>query len=157
MRPKVYIETTIVSYLTSRKNRTLIVSAQQEATRRWWRLAKGGFELFASQLVVDEAALGDEAAAEKRLRAIANVSLLVFNDAARLLSKQLVERNVLPRRAAEDAAHLAIATVHGMDYLLTWNCRHLANAALRKVIEQTCKDSGYEPPIIATPFELLEG
>ncbi|HEX8681006.1 MAG TPA: type II toxin-antitoxin system VapC family toxin [Ardenticatenaceae bacterium] len=156
MRQRVYIETTIVSYLTARHSQDLIVAAHQQITREWWQTQRDKFDLFVSQLVIREVSVGDEEVAHRRVEALEGVPLLELNQEALLLAEDLIARGPLPRKAAEDALHIAIATVHGMDYLLTWNCKHIANAKMRSQIESICRSRGYEPSIICTAEELLE-
>jgi predicted nucleic acid-binding protein len=156
MRPRVYVETTVVSYLTSRPSRDVVVAGHQQLTRDWWDMARDRFEVVASQLVVQEASTGDPSAAQRRLEVLEQVDLVAMSEEALLLAQSLVDEGVLPLRAANDALHLAIALTNGVDYLLTWNCRHLANATLRREIERHCRSRGYEPVIICTPEELLE-
>ena len=155
MKPRVYVETTIVSYLVARSTRNLIVGAHQELTRRWWR-QRARFEVFASPLVVEEAGRGDMAARARRSRVLRELPLLEINDDSRLVGRQLLARGSLPAQAEGDALHIAVATVHGMEYLVTWNCRHIANAWMRSQIERVIRNLGYEPPILCTPEELLE-
>lgn len=153
MKPKAYIETSIVSYLTAWQSRDLVLAAHQQVTRDWWD-RRGNFELFASQFVLDEAGAGDETAAASRLTALADTAVLEVTEDAILLAEQLIAGGGLPSQARVDALHVAMAAVHGMDYLLTWNCRHIANAALRGKIEELCREAGFEPPTICTPLEL---
>ncbi len=153
MKPKAYIETSIVSYLTAWQSRDLVLAAHQQVTRDWWA-SRGNFELFASQFVLDEAAAGDQDAAGNRLAALADTAALEVTEEAILLAERLIAGGGLPAQARVDALHVAMATVHGMDYLLTWNCRHIANAALRAKIEELCREAGFEPPTICTPLEL---
>jgi predicted nucleic acid-binding protein len=155
-RPRVYLETTVVSYLTSRPSRDVVVAGHQELTRDWWETARQRFEVVASQLVLQEAGGGDPDAAQRRLEVLAQVELVALSEEALQLAQSLVDDGVLPLRAVNDALHLAIAVTNGVEYLLTWNCRHLANAALRREIERHCRSRGYEPAIICTPEELLE-
>jgi hypothetical protein len=154
MKPTVYIETTIAGHLTSRLPKDPIVAGQMVATRRWWEDSRPRFELFTSELVMKEAAAGDSESARQRLEILAKLPLLAGSEQAENLAMLLLKRNALPQRAQTDAAHVAVAATNGMDYLLTWNCRHLANAALRTRIEQACKMLGVEAPIICTPTEL---
>jgi predicted nucleic acid-binding protein len=155
MKPRVYIETTIVSYLTARPSRDLVLAAEQEITREWWsgRLL---YDLFISQLVLDEAGSGDAEAAALRLKALGDAALLDTTEDAISLGRYLLEAGGLPGKAAADALHIAIAAVHGLDYLLTWNCTHIANARKRGKIDGLCRAAGYDPPIICTPLELEE-
>lgn len=155
MKPKVYLETTIVSYLTGWPSRDLIIAAHQQITRTWWQ-GRTRFDLYVSQLVIQEAGKGDSEAAALRLQALKDIPVLELSPEARALARQLVTQGPLPEKAALDALHIGIAVVNGMDYLLTWNCTHIANAAMRHRIEATCRCIGYEPPVICTPEELME-
>jgi predicted nucleic acid-binding protein len=153
-RATVYIETSILSYLTARPSRDLLVAAHQQLTVTWWDQQRAHYELFASQVVLAEARAGDPEASQRRLAVLEHLPLLDVTDAAVTLAAALVSGQALPEQAAQDTLHIAIACVHGMEYLLTWNCAHLANARLRSRIEQICRDAGYVPPIICTPEEL---
>jgi hypothetical protein len=156
MKQTVYLETTIPSYLTAWRSNELIMAANQQATREWWDLAKPNFEIFISEVVVREAAEGNKDAAARRLAAIAGIQELVLSLEAEQLAGLLLARAALPAKAKIDALHIAIATLNGMDFLLTWNCRHIANAATQHIIEATCRAAGYEPPVICTPPQLME-
>jgi hypothetical protein len=156
MKPRVYVETTIPSYLTAWPSRDVVMAGHQQTTREWWESRRQDFDLFVSQFVVDEAGLGDPDAARRRLEALADLPLLDVTDDVYALASRLVGRVPLPTKAAADSLHIAVATVNGMDYLLTWNCTHIANATLRARIEMVCRDGGYEPPAICTPEELLK-
>jgi predicted nucleic acid-binding protein len=153
-KAKVYVETTVVSYLTARKTRDPIAVAHQAVTHRWWRRRKR-FDLYCSQIVVSEAGEGDAQAAERRLAALKGVPSLETNDAVKALAAAVAKAAALPKKATEDALHIALATVHGMDYLLTWNCRHIANAEIRNVVAAVAYDHGYGVPVICTPEELM--
>lgn len=155
MKSSIYVETSIVSYLTARPNRDLVRAAHQEVTREWWT-TRARFELYVSQLVLDEAGAGDPGAAALRLDVLRDLPLLDFTDEVTALGKTLVRGAALPQKAAADALHIAFAAVHGMDYLLSWNCTHIANATMRPKIEAICRMSGVEPPVICTPLEILE-
>ena len=155
MKSKVYIETSVVSYLTALPSRDVIVVGHQQITDEWWRTKRQSFDLFASQLVLREARAGNEKMAERRLTALEQATLLEVTEDALKLSERLVNKGPLPEKAAEDALHIAIAVVNGMDYLMTWNCKHIANAKMRNKINQICRMEGYEPAIICTPEELL--
>ena len=155
-KPKVYLETTIISYLTARPSRDLIVAANQQITRDWWQMRRTSFDLFVSEAVVGEASAGDESAALQRLEEIEGIPLLTLTTDAAALAEKLAREVPLPEKAITDAIHVAVAATNGMDYLMTWNCRHLANAVLRSKIEDVCRERGYEPPVICTPQELME-
>jgi predicted nucleic acid-binding protein len=156
MKPKVYLETSVISYLTSRPSRDLIVAANQQITQEWWQIRRAGFDLYISQLVIQEASAGDETMAERRLQVIEDIPLLELSEEAVTFAERLVKDGPLPHKAVEDALHIAVATLNGIDYLLTWNFRHIANATMRYKIERVCRSEGYEPPVICTPQELLE-
>ena len=156
MNPTAYIETSVVSYLTARPSRDVVVAAYQEVTREWWGDAAARFELVASELVRTECAGGNPGAARDRLKALEGVALLVASPEAEDLAQRLLDLGAVPREAAADAAHIAIAVTNGVEYLVTWNFRHIANAAMRVRIERACRQAGYEPPVICTPSELME-
>jgi hypothetical protein len=132
------------------------VAAHQQATSEWWVRKRGDFDLFVSQLVLREASAGDADAAVRRLAYLDGVPLLDLNDQSLNLAQRLLTDAAIPAEAEQDALHVAVAAVHGMDYLLTWNCRHIANATMRSRIDGTCTDAGYDAPVICTPEELLE-
>ena len=155
MKPRVYLETTIPSYLTAWPSRDLVRAAHQQITRDWWDRRRAEFELYISQVVLRECQAGDATAAAERLKILQDLPLLEQTEEATLLAQALVDRVPLPERAAVDALHVAIAAVHGVDYLLTWNCTHLANAQIMRKIESVCRGSGYRMPIICTPEELM--
>jgi predicted nucleic acid-binding protein len=155
MKPAVYLETSLISYATARPSRDLVVAAHQQVTREWLAVRARVYDLFISQLVVAEAAGGDEEAARDRAVFLQAIPRLGITDAAGELAARLVASGAVPRKAGEDALHIAVAAVHGMDYLLTWNCKHIANATLRQAIDRVCREVGYEPPVICTPEELM--
>ena len=150
-----YIETTIVSYLSATPSRDIVLSAHQQLTREWWE-RRDRFDLFVSRPVWDEAARGDAEAAAKRLAALDGIPVLLVSDDASEFADRLLASAILPAKAATDALHVALAVLSGMDYLLTWNCTHIANAAIRRRIEQACRAAGMQAPIICTPEELME-
>jgi predicted nucleic acid-binding protein len=154
MKPRVYIETTIPSYLTAWPSRDLLRAANQQTTREWWD-RRGEYDLFISRLVVVECQAGDPTAAAARLAALEGLSILEQSEAVIAVAESLVSEMALPVKARADALHIAVSAIHGVQYLVTWNCRHIANAMLRKQIERICRAAGCEPPIICTPLELL--
>ncbi len=157
MKPKVYLETTIISYLTAKPSRDLIIAAHQELTNEWWENRRKHFDLFVSQLVIQEASAGDKDAAKKRLSILETIPLLELNENVISLAGDLIKGKALPKKAVEDALHIAIAITHGVDYILTWNCRHIANAEKQHAITSTCHKKDFEAPIICTPEELMGG
>jgi len=154
-RPKVYVETSVISYLTAWPSRDLIKAAHQQITREWWE-TRERFEVYVSQIVLREASGGDSMAANARLSSLSGIPVLTAGPEASALAQQLLVQGSLPAKAAVDALHIAIAVVNGIDYLLTWNCTHIANAAMRIQIERVCRQSGYEPTVLCTPEELME-
>jgi hypothetical protein len=155
VRGKVYVETTIVSYLTARTSRDLIVAAHQEITQDWWNSRRGDFDLFVSELVLEESRDGDLDAAHRRGELLREAQLVRVTDDAMRLAERLIAVASIPVKAGADALHIAMAAVHGMDYLLTWNCRHIANAAMRGRIEAACRSMSYGAPVLCTPEELM--
>jgi predicted nucleic acid-binding protein len=154
--PRVYLETSVVSYLVGRLSRDVIVLGNQELTREWWRSRRVEYDLFISEVVVGEVSIGDAELAQQRLALAKDLPLLAVTDEAERLAPLLLRAAGLAPNAETDALHMAVAAVHGMDYLLSWNCKHIANATIRRAIEMQCRSSGYEPPVICTPQELTE-
>ena len=154
-RPRVYLETTIISYLTASPIRDLIQAAHQQVTRDWWN-RRDRFDLFVSEAVLEEASRGDAEAAKRRSDALSGISVPGLEERVSDLADRLLQVRAIPRKAVLDAIHIAVAALNGMDCLLTWNCTHIANAAVRGKIERACLDLGLEPPVICTPEELME-
>ena len=141
MKSRLYLETTIPSYLTSRPSRDLIIASHQQITREWWKKRRDTFHLYISQLVVDEASAGDPVAARERLKVVQDLPLLDITPEVAELASGILASGKVPRKAATDAAHIAIAAaVHGMDFLVTWNCAHIANAAIAKSLALICRE-----------------
>lgn len=155
MRRTVYMETSIVSYLAARPSRDLIVAARQQLTHTWWRERRPAFDVYVSQVVLDEALVGDSEAVERRAALLQGLPVLDITPEVAELAAALVQRVPLPARAGADAAHIAVAAYHAMDFLVTWNSTHIANAELRSRVEQVCRESGYPPPVLCTPDELM--
>jgi hypothetical protein len=151
----VYLETTVVSYLTSKPSKDVIRAAHQKITRQWWERRRPAYDLRVSQFVLDEASEGDPEAAARRMAALRDVPVLEDSPEVRVLAKALVRPGLLPEVAVIDALHLAVATIHEVDFLLTWNCRHLANAELLKEIGRLVRMNEYEMPTVCTPEELM--
>jgi predicted nucleic acid-binding protein len=157
MSETVYIETSILGYLTARSTKNLIIAANIEITKDWWNLRRNTFTLYVSQIVLDEATRGDEEISAQRLAAVQGFPLLEVTEAVQNLAVQFMTRSNLPPKASDDAIHIALATVNRLDYLLTWNCKHIANAQIQKKLIEICSDFGYSLPIICTPYELMGG
>jgi hypothetical protein len=155
-KPTVYVETTVVGYLTARQQIDAVIAGHQIATKKWWSTARDRFDLVVSQVVVEECADGDPTAAAERLRAIDGLALVGFSAQVEHLIKELLDKCALPRTEPEDAAHIALAAVNSIEYLVTWNLRHIANSVMRRKIEHVISEAGYQPPVICTPEELSE-
>jgi len=153
----VYLETSIVSYLAARPSRDLVTAARQELTREWWGRRRTSFEVYVSEAVIAEARAGDPEASARRAAILAELPLLDITPEVTRLAQAVAAALRLPRRAAADAVHIAAAACHGIEFLLTWNSTHIANAELRPLVEETCRSSGYTPPILCTPDELMGG
>src|SRR5438552_2144881 len=141
---RIYIETSFVSYLTAHPSRDLIVAGHQQITHDWWDTHRGDYELCVSQLVIQEAGDGDPQAAQERLDVLATMTVLEIKEEAVALAEELVGAGALPAKAGNDALHIAVAAIHRVPYLLTWNCRHMANAIMRAQIESVCASKAFK-------------
>lgn len=155
MNKSVYIETTISSYLAAWPSRDLLQAARQQITHGWWQQERQKYTLCISQIVLDEAAAGDPEAARRRLVFLEKLPLLELTEAVDDVAQAVMDAELLPPKAARDAIHIAVASVHRIDILLTWNCRHIANATIMKELRAVVADAGYELPILCTPEELM--
>ena len=151
---RIYIESTIPSYVVARPARDLLQAARQQLTKDWWDLKRAKHELFTSQVVLDEITDGEAAMAQQRLDVMAQIKLLDLTDEANALTKEILASGLLPADADRDAAHIALATVHEMDILLSWNCRHIANAAIQARLRRLVEKLGFTLPVLCTPDEL---
>jgi len=151
----VYVETSVFSYLTARPSSNLLVAASQKLTIDWWTTRRGEFEIYVSDVVLEEASKGDSDAAARRLEALEGLPILEITDNALALSKEFVAKGALPSKALDDALHVAIAAVFEIDFLMTWNCRHLDNAEIKPRIRAICQETGRRCPEICTPQELM--
>ncbi|MBM4028826.1 MAG: type II toxin-antitoxin system VapC family toxin [Planctomycetes bacterium] len=157
MKRSLYLESTIPSYLVAAPSRDLLIAAHQQVTAEWWRTRRIGFDLYVSQFILDEIGRGDAEVAKRRLEAVKGIPLLDITEDVLDPAAGFLALKIIPRRAGTDAVHIAVATVHGVDFLLTWNCRHIANAAIIRDIEAVCRMRGFQCPVICTPEELMEG
>lgn len=154
MTESVYIESSIVSYLTSRSSRDVVVSARQVITENWWLNQRSNFDLFVSALVIQEISKGDQEAAERRLSAVVDIPLLGVSQDALLLSEALIVRGAVPKTSEEDALHISIAAASGIDFLLTWNFKHINNAHTKAAIGAVVEAYGFACPVLCSPEEL---
>ena len=155
MKPHVYLETSVISYLAARPNRDLIVAAHQQVTHEWWTSRRADFRLVTSRYVFEESSQGDPTAAQERLAYLQLCPALTDTPAVEALARKLVARGALPPKAFLDALHVAAAAVAGVEYLLTWNCKHIANVEILPLIESVCRSEKLSSPRISTPLELL--
>jgi len=154
MKAKIYIETSIVSYYTSRPSGDIITAARQQVTREWWEEGRNQLDTYISTLVLEEAKGGDPDAAESRLAALKGIPVLEITAEAEELASAFVKFGPIPETHAEDALHIALAVINGMDFLVTWNFHHINNARMKKEIIRVAEENGYECPIICSPEEL---
>lgn len=154
MKKSVYIETSIASYLTARPSRDVRAAAWQQITSQWWEEVRADYDLFTSELVIVEASAGNPEAAARRLETLQGIAELSIDEEVQELADQLISKGGFPSGAEADALHVAVAAVHRIDYLLTWNFRHIDNAEKRPIIRSICVTAGYSCPEICTPMEL---
>ena len=155
MKKSVYIETTVVSYLTGQPSRNLIVASHQEITREWWQNHLPRFRAVISEFVIQEASGGDRVASKQRLQVLNKFSLLDVTEEVESLANKFIKNGPIPKKKIIDSLHISIATIHGIDYLVTWNCTHIANAEMRADLSFISDEYGFKLPIICTPEELM--
>ena len=150
----VYIETSVISYLTARPSRDIIVGAQQQLTADWWENQRSKYALFVSTFVVEEAVGGNATAAIRRLDTLTGITVLEVTDEITRVAAYLLQCGAVPQTAVQDALHIAISAVYRIQFLMTWNYKHIANAVMRDAINEACRAAGYHAPVICTPVEL---
>jgi predicted nucleic acid-binding protein len=156
MPESVFMETTILSYYVARSSTELVQAARQELTIDWWQSRRGGYDLFTSQAVLDEVTRGDPQMADASVGLLKEIPLLAITDAVIVVAESLITKDIIPEKAADDALHISCAAVHEMDYLLTWNCRHIANPHNQRRIRAVLENHGHDMPVICTPEEFME-
>lgn len=154
--PSIYIETSVISYLTVRPSRDLLIAARQEATREWWERRFTAFRPVLSNLVVEEASYGDAEAALRRLELCRPLPRLAIDPACEQLAERLISIGAVPATEPEDALHIALATLARVDFIATWNFAHLVGPVAKYRLQSAIERLGYPPPLLATPEELLE-
>ena len=154
MKSKLYLETTVVGYLTARPSRDLVIAGHQQTTHEWWESRRKHFDIFISQLVWQEASDGDPEMVKRRLKVLRPLRWLQIRKDAVELARALVGGGAVPEQEGEDAMHIALAAAHGMHFLLTWNCAHINNAAIEERVRQICQEHDFHCPVICTPEEL---
>jgi hypothetical protein len=155
MKGKVYIETSTVSYYAGAPHRDIVIAARQELTREYWSRIVSDFECYISVLVLQESERGDQDAASQRLKAIEPMSVLEIDGDAEKLAEGLMKKGAVPEKCPEDALHIALAATNGMEYLLTWNFKHINNAQMKGKVIKVVEDYGYECPVFCSPDELV--
>lgn len=151
----VYLETSFIGYLVARPSRDVIVAGHQQTTQEWWDNRRNEFECLVSQVVIDEASVGDATEIQKRLAIISGLPVVDVTEDAETLTQAIMAAGILPPHAFPDAAHVAVSAAHRIAYLMTWNCKHLANAQISRRIAVVGEKSGYDMPVIRTPEELM--
>ena len=154
MVESVYIESSVISYFTARPSRDVVVSARQAITERWWQDHKSKYETFVSGLVIQEISKGDEKAAQTRLEIITNIPMLGTSEEALILAEDLLAQGAVPLNSEADALHVGIAAAAGVDFLLTWNFKHINNAHTKALIASVIEAHGFVCPILCSPEEL---
>ena len=157
MLPTVYIETSVISYLVARPSIDTRVASNQELTRAWWETRRQDFQLYVSAVVIGEVERGDSRMALARVAIARELRIAEVTRETIDLAAALVAGAGVPRKANEDALHIATAATNGLDYLLTWNCTHIANAVTIPRVNAICRSLGFEPPLIYTPQEFMQG
>ena len=152
----VYIETSIVSYLRENPAAAAETVQRQGITRRWWEDYRVRYDLVTAQYVIEEAAAGQGDLATERLQHLAGLPLLPLGDDVDELAAEIVSRAILPADAIVDALHIACAAVNRVDFLLTWNCKHIANPLILPRVFRTLDDFGIPFPVICTPQDMLD-
>jgi len=152
--PAVYLETTVLSYLASHPSRDIIVAARQELTRQWWDYSKSAYECFVSQVVLDEISAGNPDYAAKRLSHADGLAVLAINPSCVDLAGKFIDRGLVPKNEIRDVLHIAVAVIWKVDYLLTWNCKHIANAHSLRQLRKFTENHGHEFPHVCTTEEL---
>ncbi len=157
MTESVYIDTSVVSYLTARPAQDMVTAVRQIETIEWWTTQSPHFELFSSDVAIEEAKQGHPEAAQRRIEVLRELTILTVTLDASDLADALIEGRAVPAEAEDDARHIAVATVNNIDYILTWNFTHIANTVTMPLITDVCEQQGYNSPIITTPNQLQGG
>jgi len=156
MKPLVYVETSVISYLTARTSSHLVTAARQAWTSEWWEIAPSYWDLRISELVIREAARGDSQAAQRRLAALASMAIVEITEESQILARRLIEIGAVPASEPEDALHIAVASVSNTEFLVTWNFAHLAGPAAKMKLQNHLREIGVHIPLLTTPEELME-
>lgn len=156
IKPSVYIETTVVSYLAARPSADATLGVRQRVTQQFWENYSDNFEFIVSDVVITEIRQGDAIAAQRRIEALAGLTVLELSPEAVVLALELINAGAVPKESQTDAQHIAVAVVNGIEHLASWNYKHIVNETKRQHIDQVCQAAGYHPTILCTPAELIE-
>ena len=156
LKPRVYIESTVISYLVARPSNNPILASRQRASQQMWEDYADRFEFVISPIVRDEIQRGDVIAAQQRLEMVSSLTVLEILPEVDVLVQKLLDTGAVPGNSEPDAQHIAVATVYGVEYLVSWNHKHIVNEHKREHINQVCQAAGFQPTIICTPIELME-
>ena len=156
IKPKLYVETTIISYLVARTSNDASLVYRQQITQQLWEEFANDFEFVVSDIVVSEILRGDVVAAQRRFDVVANLTILDLSPDADKLAQDMIEAGAVPPQARSDAQHIAVAAVNSIDYLVSWNYKHIVNETKRQPIDEVCRAAGFQPPTICTPIEIIE-
>ena len=155
-RPTAYIETTVIGHLVGRMRTDPIVAGRQSVTPQLWPSAIASYRCFVSKVVADECAVGDPDVAKERLEVLDSLEFIATSPAVDSLARKLIEEFAVPKTEPRDAVHISLAAVNGLEYLVSWNFKHIVNPTTRSAIERVCRDAGFVPPMICSPDELVE-
>ena len=156
IKPKLYLETTVISYLVARPSNEASLAYRQQVTQRLWEEYANVYEFVISDIVISEILRGDAVAAQRRFNVVANLTILDLSLDVDKLAQDLIDTRVVPPQARSDAQHIACAAVNSVDYLVSWNYKHIVNEITRKLINEVCQTAGFRPPTICTPIDIIE-
>ncbi len=156
IKPKLYLETTVISYLLARPSNDAALVYRQQVTRQLWKEYANTYEFVVSDIVISESLRGDAVAAQRRFDVVANLTILDLSPDVDKFAQDLIDAGTVPRQARSDAQHIACAAVNSIDYLVSWNYKHIVNEITRQVINEVCQAARFRPPIICTPIEIIE-
>lgn len=156
IKPKVYVETTVVSYLVARPSHDVTLADRQQATQQLWTEYADNFEFIISNIVLSEAREGNIIAAQRRLEMLANLPVLDMSSEAIMLVDKLIDAGAVPQHSRPDAQHIAVAAANSVEYLVSWNYKHIVNETKRNLINGVCRAAGFQPTTLCTPIELIE-
>lgn len=156
VRPKLYVETTVISYLVARPSNDASLVYRQQITRQLWEECADDYEFVVSDIVISEILRGDAETAQRRFDVVANLTILDISPDVDKLTQDLIDAGAVPHQARSDAQHITFAAVNSIDYLVSWNYKHIVNEIKRQLINEVCHAAGFQSPTICTPIEIIE-